>query len=245
MRNLMRGAVGLAMAATLAGFGIGVASALRPTGNAAAIAYARAVAKTYTHVSAVAYSQAGYVVMRSVGGQAPGFSWSWGTGAVPAGWVRSAEQALVGLRRGRVAWFADLLSAQHCQSATACPDPPVLIVVTARGGYWRLYLPGRKYACYRALHGTTPLTLGQPFVSVGGHFGRLVLKGTSVYTHYTYPWNGDRTATETDTISILSGLVTATQVTVSKRSRRSGPGFSFAAVYASVAHAAPPRIRLC
>ena len=185
MRNLLRIAVGLVAAAALAW--VGTAWASRPTGNAAAIAYARSVAKAYSHVPAVAILETGYVAMHSYRGKVSGFAWKWGTGVVPAGWVPVAESSVVRLKSGRVAWFTDVLIPPGCRPA-ACPEPPVEIVANAHGGYWRLDLPSAR-ACYRKLRGATPLTIGQRFVSVGGHFGPLIRQGNSVLTNYTYAWD--------------------------------------------------------
>ena len=241
MRNRLRIAVVVAAAAAVTG--VGTAWATRPTGNAAAIAYARSVAAAYSRVAAVEYLQTGYVAMHSQLGRGSGFAWSWGTGVVPAGWDRVAESAVVALNAGRVAWFTDVLIPQGC-NGTFCSEPPVKIVVTARGGYWRFDMPTAK-ACYRRLLGARPLTIGQRFVSVGGHYGPLVRHGNSVVTDYTYAWDADQTATETDVISARTRHVLATRVAVAKGSRPHQPRFTFQAAYKTLKSARPPRVKGC
>jgi hypothetical protein len=245
MRNYLRIAAGLAAAAALGGVAVAVAGATKPTGNARAIAYARAVAQAYARVRAVRFNETGYVSMDSYLGKVSGFAWSWGTGLVPTGWVHATERVVVGLHAGRVVWSDDVLRPQPCGASHCSQEPPVEIVVTRRGNYWRFALSGPVGACYRKLSGSVPLSIGHRFVSVEGRFRPLVRQGAFVTTDRTFPWDTSQTAAEIDTISAPTKLVSGRLVLVSHGSGPQMPAFAFAATYATLKKANEPKVKLC
>jgi hypothetical protein len=236
--------VGLGLAAFAAAGGIAVAASAPPTGNRQAISFERSVAARYRTVPAVREARRGFAVFFSEIGRRSYFSWQWGAGVVPRGWVHATEHVTAALRRGRVVWAQEVLVPPRCRSGF-CTTVPVEIVVTRAGQFWRFDLRGRTFRCFRALGGTTPLPYGSPWVTVSGDFAPLVRRGGTVIVRSTYPWDPGQTATEIDVNSAASRLLESDRVSVSRGGPRK-PAFRFTTSFENLARTpAAPRVPLC
>jgi hypothetical protein len=245
MRTAYLRTITIAAAAGMVGIGAGAALGSAPTGNAQAIAIARSVAKAYTHIAGVKYTQTGYMEMRDVLGKDSYFSYSDGTGYLPSGWVRATEHGTVGLHDNRVTWAEDILSPQDCGSL--CETLPIEMVTIRTKSYWRYYEPVARFACYYKLSGNPPFPVGTEFVDLSGdHYSPPTDDGSALLLHYTYPWTKGRDATETDAVSAHSRLISASHVAIPKGTGAHQPAFTFAAKFTNLSKTpAEPHVVLC
>jgi len=234
-------AAGIA-AAGIAAAGIAAAATVSaPYGNQQAITYARSVARAYTHASGLSYTQSGFMALRSAAGTTSFFDLESGVGSVPKGWAAADESATIGLSGGRVSWVRDDLTPIHCDSG--CQGVPVELLVTRKGGYWRFDQSGSA-ACFNTLDGASPFTVGAAWFSVTGGYGALGHRGRSTLARFSFPWSRGRTATETDTISSRTRLLTARRITVAGAA--GAPAVTVSAAFTTLARRpAEPSVPLC
>lgn len=234
-------------AVALLGAGGAYAASGAPSGDAQAVAFANSVQAAYTHVAAVSYTEQGYAGLSSAIGRSSFFQVNWGTGYQPAGWVSANEHAVVALHRGLIVWAKDDLTPPSCSSAIGCSTVPVELVETRAGSYWRFDEPGARFACFNRIRGPVlPITIGDPLIGVGGLYGPLVASATTVTTHFAYAFPGNRNASETDTVSASTKLISSRRVSVSKGTGRKQPAFTFSAALKNLASApAQPKPSIC
>jgi hypothetical protein len=246
MNKLARFLIGIAGTAALIGAATAGASPNGATGNAQAIAFARSMQSAYDHVAGIDYTQQGYATLRSAIGKHSFFNVTWGSGTVPTGWVSATERAVVALHNGAVVWAQDELTPPRCTAATACATQPVEIVEVKAGSFWRFAVSGAQFHCFNKLPSEgLSFPIGSPWISVGGDYTPLVQHGTTVTSRFSYLWSTNQTATETDTVSASTKLISAYRVTVSKGKAKQ-PGFTFAASYTNLTSApAQPKLTLC
>ena len=135
----------------------------------------------------------------------------------------------------------------RCGAALGCATEPVEIVETKRGSYWRFAVSGPQFNCFSKLSGEgLSFPTGSSWISVGGDYRPLVVRGTTVTSRFSYLWSSHQTASETDTVSTTTKLIRSYRVRVSKGQGRNQPAFSFGATYTNLATAPKqPKITLC
>jgi hypothetical protein len=207
------------------------------TGNPASIAFAKQVTEAYTHVATVSFRETGLLSIQEVNGY-QGFSFDWGD--VPAGFQAVSEQGTFELKAGNLVWVTDLMTPPAC--TLLCEQLPVRVVADAKGTYWE----DGAVQCYGEVPGPTPWGFGASFWAVNGDYGPLIRHGDTVLQTYSYRWDSaSQTATETDTISARTHLVTASHIVVS-----AGPGPNQSALditssYHYSGHRAQPAVPMC
>ncbi len=233
-RLVIRAGAGAALicaAAATALLGAGPASAASgdSSGTAHAIAFARSVQSAYSRVPGVTFTRQGYAGLQSSIGRVSMFNATWGRGFLPSGWVDATEHAVVALHDGDVVWASETLSPPRC-SDLGCSTVPVEIVETSAGSFFRFDVHGTRFACYDKLSSQgLAFAVGSSFLAIDGDYAPLVRSGDTVVSRFTYPWVGNRTATETDTISASTRLIGSYKVAVTKGSGTDHRAFSFTA----------------
>jgi hypothetical protein len=202
-------------AALLSATAVGIAEA-RATGNAQAIAVARAVKRAYEKVRAETFVTTGSWVMRDFlhANGAGRLSWNWSLGYVPRGWVPAAIHAVVALRHDHLAWMV-VDAIPHCRSR--CQDIPARFVLDRAGTFVALGSP--PLTCYKRV-GIFPWREGQLWFGVGGLYDAPVYgSGVVVLTRHAR-WTKTQTITETITVSQKTMLDTAVVGHVSRGGRK-------------------------
>ncbi len=222
----------------------GVASAALG-GNARGIALARRVLHAMSTTRVAAYTQTGLVAMDSAEGKTSFFSWRWGAGGVPRGWVRATEHAVLVLNAGRVVWWRDDLVPQvpRCHSALCGPTVPVEIVVNGQGHFYA-FGSAAHHTCFSRLSGTTPYDFRAPAYFIRGLVSAPVGAGSTLRLSYRYVWSGPQYASETDLIAATTSRVLSGVVRVSGSGAASGFAFRFRYSYPTLVPT-QPRVALC
>lgn len=219
------------------------AAASNTKGSKRGVALAREVERALKHVPVIAYRQTGFVSMYSTLARTSKFDWRWGSGTVPAGWVKATEHITIGMRKGAIAWWRDILTPPSCSSK--CIQQPVEIVLDKAGAFYAYgpYAKGR-ITCFNHLKGTLPHKLGEPFYTAFATFSKPSKRGGSLVMSSRYTW-GKAHAQEREVISPHTHLLERFAVKVSKAGNGS-PAFAFKGEMHYPSHAPkPPHVKLC
>lgn len=219
------------------------AGAATATGNPKAIALARAEVRAYSHVPSLTYTETGFVTMFSQLGKPSVFQWRFGSGEVPANWVRATEHVKIGLKKGRVAWWQDNLTPPAC-GVGICQQPAELVLDKA-GAFFAFGTGGKHLTCFSPLSGTQPYKIGEPFEALIGSFKAPVRHGSNIVLRSSFPFGSTARATETEVIGAKTHLVKSWHISVS-RSTTGSPAFTYRAKVSYPHHRLKvPRIKLC
>ncbi|HLK46198.1 MAG TPA: hypothetical protein VKT18_09410 [Acidimicrobiales bacterium] len=248
MRRLLV-ALGLC-AATLAG-SAAVALAAGPTGDAATIAYVRAVDANADAQRAMQVTQTGYMTFTSEGGPSPTFSYQWGFGVVPVGSVPAAELITFAQHLGTVVWVTDVLTPNvtRCTASRSCASiVPLELLVTRKAAFAGLLDgPGATVSCFdREPLRNVPYRAGGRWWAAVGDYRPMVTRGNQRLVTDTYAWADGQHVTEHDSIDVASRLFAAATYRVGRGVQPGAVAFSFAQHDAPLAATpAAPRVHLC
>ena len=239
LRSVLAGAACGAVIAAGAG-GARAAGPLR--GDPAAVALAHAVERAFSRVTSYSEVEHDFVFMRARAGRHGVFSWSWGRGAAPAGWVHATEHATVDLRAGRVVWASDVLVPDRlaCAMGRCVRYPSVEVLVDSHGQFFRFGVTG----CFYGLTGSVPLHPGELAYSVSGFVLDPLHGRHTTLLRYLYQWDAERGAGETDVVDNATMLVSSGQTSLYPTAGDPHFVFSFSLAYPA-RRPAPPRVRLC
>jgi hypothetical protein len=209
-----------------------------PTGNARAIAIARAEARAYTRIPAELYTETGLIGLNDQEGRTSYFAFKWGLTRLPRGWTWATEHGTVALHRGRVVWWRDELTPPPCTRVGICHQIPVEILAERSGAYWA-FGDASRHTCFGRLRGTDPIVVGALLDRAVGQYRAPVLRAGTIRLTYTYPFGTGRSIRETDTLSARTHLGRSGRMVIT-----GGHTIRFSQSYPAKAPA-KPRVNLC
>jgi len=221
------------------------------TGDGAAIRLFRDVAARTNAQPAMQIVQSGYMAETAHVGSPTSFSYRWGFGTVPRGYVRSTETITYAQHLGRVVWVADVLTAAApgCHQVTGCPQlAPIELFVTKVAAFAGVVdRPDATVGCFvREPLTNVPYRAGGRWWTAIGDFRPLIVRGNQVLVTITYAWSDGRHVVERDSIDHSTALFSASTFRVGAGSTSAQPPFSFAQRDTVLSYAPPaPRVTLC
>ena len=217
--------------AVLAASGVIAAASVATSGNAAAIAFERAVTSAENHAVGYLWNESGYIRMKSaVSGNKVSLALAWGAGAIKPGWTATDAQGTLALHDdGRVSWLlVQLERLPPCTAGSACKaNPMVDIVIDSAGTFIKAGLSSAFNQCVVPYTAALPWTTGLPktggqWFSVHGDFqGPPRRDGADTLVTYTYPLGATQLARETDMIDTRAKAIKRATIKVTAGSRTS------------------------
>jgi hypothetical protein len=221
------------------------------TGDPATIRYVRAVAATTNGQPAMLLSQTGYMAESATPGGPGSFSYRWGFGTLPPGWVHASEAITVAQHLGRVVWLTDVLTAAKpgCTATSGCPQlTPIELFVTKAAAFAGLVDgPSQTVGCYvRERMANVPYRAGGRWWTPVGDFRPMVVRGNQVLVTVTYAWSDGQHVVERDSIEASTRLFTASSFHVGPGTTKAATAFSFAQNDAVLSYTPPaPKVTVC
>ncbi|HEV3213766.1 MAG TPA: hypothetical protein VGZ03_10265 [Acidimicrobiales bacterium] len=237
-------AVTVAVAATAA---LGAGS----TGDGAAIRLFRDVAAHTNAQPAMQVVQSGYMAETAHVRSPASFSYRWGFGSVPKGFVRSTETIVYAQHAGRVVWVTDVLdaTAPGCHEVAGCPQlAPIELFVTKVAAFAGVVDgPGGTVGCFeREPFTNVPYRAGGRWWTAVGDFRPLIVRGNQALVTITYAWSDGQHVIERDSIDETTRLFSASSFHVGHGTTRATPAFSFSQEDAALSYAPPaPKVTIC
>jgi hypothetical protein len=200
-----------------------------PTGDAPTIALFRAVASNTNLQPAIRIAQAGYMTETAHVATPTTFSYRWGYGLVPDGFVRADETITYAQLHGRVVWLTDLLVpvVAKCPPGSHCPArvhvAPIELFITKPAAFAGVVTgPHGAVACFeREPFTNVPYRAGGPWWTAVGDFRPKVTRGNQTIVTITYSWSDGQHVAEIDSIDMAKQLFAASSFHVA---RGAGPG---------------------
>jgi hypothetical protein len=229
----------------------GIALGAGASGDPATIRYVRAVAATTNALPAIQLVQTGYMAESATVGAPTSFSYRWGYGTVPSGWVRSTETITVAQHLGRVVWAIDVLTATKpgCHAATGCPQlTPIELFVTRVAAFAGLVdKPHGSVGCFvREPMANVPYRAGGRWFTPVGDFRPMVQRGNQVLVTVTYSWSDGQHVVERDSIDAGTKRFTGAGFHVGKGTKPGVGAFSFAQHDTALSYTPPaPKVTIC
>ncbi len=215
----------------------GAASAVGAlSGNPSGDSLARSVLGAYNKLHGFAYTESGYFWISSGLGRFSYFSYEYATAKGPAGFSRAKETATVGLKNGKVVWWRDQLTP------VGNSQFPVEVVMNHSGEFYA-FVSGNHHTCFGKLHGPLPSTFGGPGYVISGKVSAPQPSGNSLLLTYVYPWTKKSTASETDTVSKSTDLVSVARVHVHSGGNVSA--FTFTTKFTYPSKLSAPKVNRC
>jgi hypothetical protein len=255
VRATLRRSAARALAAALASC---VALAVGPvvagagsTGDGAAIRLFRGVAAHTNAQPAMQVVQSGYMEEASHVGSPRSFSYRWGFGAVPRGYVRSTETITYAQHDGRVVWLTDVLAAPlpGCREVSGCPQLEGIELFVTRVAAFAGVVDGPDGAvgCFeRESASKVPYRAGGRWWTALGNFRPLVIRGNQALVTVTYAWADGQHVIERDSVDESTRLFSATTFHVGRGAKGSESAFSFAQKDTALTYAPPaPKVTIC
>jgi hypothetical protein len=221
------------------------------TGDPAAIRLVRDVAANTNAQPAMQIVQSGYMTEAAHVGSPASFSYRWGFGAVPRGYVRSTEAITYAQHLGRVVWLTDELTATApgCHHPTGCRQlAPIELLVTRVAAFAGVVTSEQgSVGCFeREPFSRVPYRAGGRWWTAIGDYRPLTVRGNQVLVTDTYAWSDGQHVVERDSIDRATRLFSASSFHVGRGAHASEPPFSFAQRDAALSYVPPaPKVTIC
>jgi hypothetical protein len=245
-RSLAALLVGVTVLATAS-----TALAASATGDPATIRLFRVVAATTNDQPAMQVTQTGYMTESAHVGSPSTFSYRWGFGIVPKGYVHSTETITYTQKAGRVVWVTDVLTATApgCHAPSGCPQlTPIELLITKVASFAGLEDgSGGAVDCFvREPFSNVPYRAGGRWWTAIGDYRPMVVRGNQVLITDTYAWSDGQHVVERDSVDRSANLFTASTFHVGTGSTASEVAFGFAQTDTALSYApAAPKVTIC
>ena len=184
-----------------------------PTGNPKTIAFYRAVVNATRQHKGVVSIQTGFVTM-SDELKSSSFSYFWGRGTSPPGYVRAVEHITIAAANRHVVWVTDDMVPEGCTAGAGGSCLPVEFLLSSSGVLWRFdsaRLPPSSL-CWSSSAAKGDVVGGYSKIGVAfgyalyGYFYPMKRVGGNEYVTSTFPWGKTQKATEVDKINLATHL---------------------------------------